>query len=141
MIQLTTPARVLVVEDNPLNLEMVCDILEAEGYQVITATDGAEALRQWIGSRDDPPDLILMDVQLPVVIDGLTVTRRSEVRPGPMRIPIIAVTAHAMRGDERIIFEAGCDDYIAKPIDLQSFLKTVARNLPAKLADPKESPT
>jgi two-component system, cell cycle response regulator DivK len=122
-------ARVLVVEDNPLNLELVTDILEAHGYTVLVATDGREALEMLDVPIAALPDLVLMDIQIPQV-DGLTVTRRIKADPLRAWLPVIALTAHAMRGDERVIFEAGCDDYIAKPFELNSLLETVARHLP-----------
>ncbi|MDA0746605.1 MAG: response regulator [bacterium] len=104
---------ILVVEDNALNMELITDILESHGYHVAQTTTGAKALQFMETNR---PHLILMDVQLPG-LDGLTVTGAIKDNPETRNIPIIALTAHAMRGDEEKAREAGCDDYISKPID------------------------
>ena len=116
---------ILVVEDNMLNLELISDLLEVHGYRVLKATAGAEALKQ---SQSEHPDLILMDIQLPG-LDGLTITGILKDDPGTRDIPVIALTAHAMRGDEEKALQAGCNAYISKPIDtrqlpitLRSFL-------------------
>lgn len=113
--------KILIVEDNPLNLELITDILEAHKYEVASAITGADALKLL---DDLKPDLILMDIQLPG-LDGLTVTGMIKDRPGFERIPIIALTAHAMRGDEEKAREAGCDGYISKPIDTRAITKTI----------------
>ena len=97
--------KILIVEDNPLNLELISDILEAKGYAITAAVTGTDALKQ---VDIEAPDLILMDIQLPG-IDGLTVTGMIKKKPGLEDIPIIALTAHAMRGDEKKAREAGCD--------------------------------
>ena len=112
---------ILIVEDNPLNLELISDILEANGYVITSATTGADALTLVDASA---PDLILMDIQLPG-LDGLTVTGMIKEKPGLENIPIIALTAHAMRGDEEKAREAGCDGYISKPIDTRAITKTI----------------
>ena len=112
---------ILVVEDNPLNLELISDILEAHGYRVQAATSGAEAIKMVDAEK---PDLILMDIQLPG-LDGLTITGMIKEKPGNHDLPIIALTAHAMRGDEEKAKEAGCDGYISKPIDTRAVPKTV----------------
>ena len=112
---------ILIVEDNPLNLELISDILEANGYAITTAVNGADALKQ---VDTDQPDLILMDIQLPG-LDGLTVTGMIKEKPGFDKVPIIALTAHAMRGDEEKAREAGCDGYISKPIDTRSITQTI----------------
>ena len=112
---------ILVVEDNPLNLELVTDILEAQGYRIQQATTGADALSSIESER---PDLILMDIQLPG-LDGLTVTGAIKDNPKTRDIPVIALTAHAMRGDEDKAREAGCDGYISKPIDTRQLPVTV----------------
>jgi len=104
---------ILIVEDNLLNLELVSDILEANGYRVLQAATGADALDQ---AQANLPALVLMDVQLPG-LDGLTVTGILKDDPRTRNIPIIALTAHAMQGDEEKARQAGCDGYIAKPID------------------------
>ena len=112
---------ILVVEDNPLNLELVSDILEANGYQVLQAINGKEAIEE---VEKTQPELILMDIQLPG-LDGLTVTGIIKDNPATANIPIIALTAHAMRGDEDKARQAGCDGYISKPIDTRSLPQTI----------------
>ena len=119
---------ILVVEDNPLNLELISDILEAHGYRVQAATSGAEAIKMVDAEK---PDLILMDIQLPG-LDGLTITGMIKEKPGDHDLPIIALTAHAMRGDEEKAKEAGCDGYISKPIDTRAVPKTVRDFLDAR---------
>lgn len=112
---------ILIVEDNPLNMELVADILDAHGYQIIQATSGKDALAKVEGNL---PDLVLMDIQLPG-LDGLTVTGILKDNPQTAGIPIIALTAHAMRGDEERVRQAGCDGYISKPIDTRALPKTI----------------
>ena len=112
---------ILIVEDNPLNLELISDILDANGYRVLSATTGSDALKL---VEAEPPDLILMDIQLPG-LDGLTVTGIIKDEPKTRGIPIIALTAHAMRGDEERAREAGCDGYISKPIDTRQVPTTI----------------
>ena len=113
--------RILVVEDNELNMKLFCDLLEANGYETIQATDGTSALAQ---TRKHHPDLILMDIQLPEV-SGIEVTGWIREDPLIAKIPIVAVTAFAMKGDEEKIREGGCEAYIAKPISVTHFLETV----------------
>jgi two-component system, cell cycle response regulator DivK len=103
---------ILVIEDQELNRDLLIQILE-DFYTVIVAGDGAEGLAQ---AMDGRPDLILMDFGMPVM-DGWEATRRIKAQPAVRHIPIIAVTSHAMVGDEDKAREAGCDDYMAKPID------------------------
>ena len=117
--------RVLIVEDNDLNMKLFHDLLEAHGYDTIQTKDGMEALRL---ARQHKPDLILMDIQLPEV-SGLEVTKWIKEDDDLRAIPIIAVTAFAMKGDEEKIREGGCEDYIAKPISVTKFLETVHRFL------------
>jgi two-component system cell cycle response regulator DivK len=116
---------VLIVEDNELNMKLFHDLLEAHGYNIIGTRDGMEALRI---ARDSRPDLILMDIQLPEV-SGLEVTKWIKEDDRLKSIPVIAVTAFAMKGDEEKIREGGCEAYIAKPISVQQFLETVKRFL------------
>lgn len=116
---------VLVVEDNELNMKLFHDLLEANGYNILQTKDGMEALQI---ARDHHPDLILMDIQLPEV-SGLEVTKWIKEDDNLKSIPVIAVTAFAMKGDEEKIREGGCEAYIAKPISVASFLQTVARFL------------
>lgn len=116
---------VLIVEDNELNMKLFNDLLQANGYETLQTKDGREALSL---ARNDNPDLILMDIQLPE-ISGLEITRLLKSEEQTRQIPIIAVTAFAMKGDEEKIREGGCDGYIAKPISVTSFLQTVAQFL------------
>lgn len=112
---------VLIVEDNDLNMKLFHDLLEAHGYNTIQTKDGMEALSL---AREHMPDLILMDIQLPEV-SGLEVTKWIKEDETLKSIPIIAVTAFAMKGDEEKIREGGCEAYIAKPISVENFLNTV----------------
>jgi two-component system cell cycle response regulator DivK len=128
--------RVLIVEDNDLNMKLVRDLLEAQGYATLQTKDGMEALKL---ARQHHPDLILMDIQLPEV-SGIEVTKWLKADDDLMTIPIIAVTAFAMKGDEEKIREGGCEAYIAKPISVISFLKTVERFLSRELV-PAKLPT
>ncbi len=114
---------VLVVEDNDLNMKLFHDLLEAHGYNILQTKDGMEALRL---AREHLPDLILMDIQLPEV-SGLEVTKWLKEDESLKTIPVIAVTAFAMKGDEEKIREGGCEAYIAKPISVTNFLQTVER--------------
>ncbi len=118
--------RILVVEDNELNMKLFHDLLEAQGYSVLQTRDGLDALRI---AREQRPDLILMDIQLPEV-SGLEVTKWLKEDDELRRIPVIAVTAFAMKGDEEKIREGGCEAYIAKPISVNSFLETIRSFLP-----------
>ena len=112
---------VLVVEDNDLNMKLFHDLLEAHGYNIIQTKDGMEALKL---ARQHRPDLILMDIQLPEV-SGLEVTKWIKEDDTLRSIPVVAVTAFAMKGDEEKIREGGCEAYIAKPISVGKFLETV----------------
>lgn len=116
---------VLVVEDNELNMKLFHDLLEAHGYNILQTKDGMEALRM---ARHHRPDLILMDIQLPEV-SGLEVTKWIKEDDELSAIPVIAVTAFAMKGDEEKIREGGCEAYIAKPISVTDFLDTIKRFL------------
>lgn len=118
--------RVLIVEDNDLNMKLFHDLLEAHGYETLQTKDGLEALQL---ARQHHPDLILMDIQLPEV-SGLEVTKWIKEDDELKSIPIVAVTAFAMKGDEEKIREGGCEAYIAKPISIAHFLETVKRFLP-----------
>ena len=118
--------KVLIVEDNDLNMKLFNDLLEAHGYVTLQTKDGMEALRM---ARQHRPDLILMDIQLPEV-SGLEVTKWLKEDDDLRAIPIIAVTAFAMKGDEEKIRDGGCEAYIAKPISVASFMRTVERFLP-----------
>ena len=118
--------KVLIVEDNDLNMKLFNDLLEAHGYLTLQTKDGVEALRL---ARTHRPDLILMDIQLPEV-SGLEVTKWLKEDDDLRTIPVIAVTAFAMKGDEEKIRDGGCEAYIAKPISVASFMRTVERFLP-----------
>jgi two-component system cell cycle response regulator DivK len=116
---------VLIVEDNELNMKLFHDLLDAHGYKTLQTRDGMEALEI---AREHRPDLILMDIQLPEV-SGLEVTKWLKEDDDLASIPVIAVTAFAMKGDEEKIREGGCEAYIAKPISVGQFLETVRRFL------------
>jgi two-component system cell cycle response regulator DivK len=115
--------RILIVEDNDLNMKLFHDLLEAQGYATLQTKDGMEALKL---ARQHHPDLILMDIQLPEV-SGLEMTKWIKEDDDLKTIPIIAITAFAMKGDEAKIREGGCDAYIAKPISATNFLRTVTK--------------
>ena len=117
--------RVLIVEDNELNMKLFHDLLEAQGYDTLEVRAGMSALTV---AREHLPDLILMDIQLPE-ISGLEVTKWLKEDEALRHIPVIAVTAFAMKGDEERIREGGCEAYISKPISVGYFLDTVRRFL------------
>jgi two-component system cell cycle response regulator DivK len=119
----SAPKRILIVEDNELNLKLLHDILEAHGYSIIATGEGEQGLAL---ARDYRPDLILMDLQLPD-ISGLDAVRQLKQHEETRNIPIVAVTAFAMVGDERKALMGGCDAYVAKPIALRDFLDMVER--------------
>jgi len=119
------PKTALIVEDNVLNLKLMRDLLEASGIKTLQTKDGNQALGI---ARDERPDVILMDIQLPDV-SGLEVTRWIKADEDLKHIPVIAVTALALRGDEERVREAGCDAYITKPISVNNFLEVVRRFL------------
>jgi two-component system cell cycle response regulator DivK len=112
---------VLIVEDNELNMKLFNDLLEAFGYRTVQTRDGRTALSL---AREHRPDLIIMDIQLPEV-SGLDLTRQIKADVQLRGIPVVAVTAFAMRGDEERIRQEGCEAYLSKPISVQKFLETV----------------
>ena len=118
----------MIVEDNELNMKLFNDLLEAHGYHTVTTRDGTVALKM---ALDEQPDLILMDIQLPE-ISGLDVTRDIKQQETLKNIPIIAVTAFAMKGDEDKIRECGCEGYISKPISIGKFVETIQSHLEAE---------
>lgn len=118
-------ARVLIVEDNPANMTLAVFLLQSAGHTVLTATDAETGLTL---ARAEQPDLVLMDIQLPG-IDGLEATAVLKRSAATRAIPVIALTALAMKGDEERIRAAGCDGYIAKPLAYKEFLATVAAQL------------
>lgn len=117
--------RILIVEDNPQNRYLVSFLLEQQGYELSIAEDGAQALEMLEG---DAPDLILMDMQLPK-IDGYEATRRIKANERLRDIPLVALTAHSMRRDEQRAIDAGCDEFITKPVDADGLLALVSRLL------------
>lgn len=120
--------KVLVVEDNDMNMQLVEYLLEEGGYDIVKATSGEEALAITRDSAAPAPDLILMDIHLPG-LDGLSVVREMKTSARTQRVPILALTAHAMRGDKDRFLEAGCDGYISKPIDVKTFLSSIEQYL------------
>jgi two-component system cell cycle response regulator DivK len=124
-VNASTRKKVLIVEDNDLNMKLFNDLLVAHGYGTLQTRDGIEALAL---ARQHRPDLILMDIQLPE-ISGLQVTQWIKKDDDLRMIPVIAVTAFAMKGDEEKIRDGGCEAYIAKPISVASFLRTVEQFL------------
>jgi len=114
--------RILLVEDNEMNRDMLSRRLAKRGYEVALALDGLQGIEM---ARRDSPDLILMDMSLPGV-DGWEITRRMRADAGLRRIPIIALTAHAMAGDREKALAAGCDDYDTKPVDFARLTAKIA---------------
>jgi two-component system cell cycle response regulator DivK len=125
MASVSARKTVLIVEDNELNMKLFHDLLEAQGYRVLQTREGLEALTL---AREHRPDLILMDIQLPE-ISGLEVTKWLKEDDTLAHIPVVAVTAFAMKGDEERIREGGCEAYVAKPIAVAPFLETIRRLL------------
>lgn len=118
-------SRILIVEDNPDNRILISDVLASLDYEVIVAVDGEEGVAK---ATSEKPDLILMDLSLPQM-DGWTATRNIKAQPELNHIKIIALTAHAMVGDREKALEAGCDDYVSKPIDLRELAGKLAQHL------------
>ena len=112
---------VMIVEDNELNMKLFRDLLVAHGYNTVQSRSGLEAMDL---ARAHKPDLILMDIQLPE-ISGLDVTRQLKADPELFKIPIVAVTAFAMKGDEERIRQGGCEAYISKPISVNRFMEVI----------------
>lgn len=128
--------RILIIEDNPTNLKLASQVLEMEGWLVVQATDAEQAQEQL---QRMSPDLILIDIALPGM-DGLTLTRRIKADEKLKHIPVVAMTAFAMKGDDRKAFEAGCDGYITKPIDTRKFSQQVAAFLCPDTSKPGGTP-
>ena len=116
---------ILVIEDNELNMKLVRSLLKMGNYDVIEAIDAEKGMQL---ARKNHPDLILMDIQLPGM-DGLSATKILKADPSLREIPIVALTSHAMEGDDKRALSAGCDGYIAKPIDTKTFLTTIGQYL------------
>ncbi len=110
--------KILLVEDNEMNRDMLSRRLQRKGYDVVIATDGAQGVSM---AQDEQPDLLLMDMSLPV-LDGWEATRKIKADPVVGAVPVIALTAHAMAGDQERCVAAGCDDYDTKPVDLARLL-------------------
>ncbi len=117
--------KVLVVEDNEMNRDMLSRRLERRGYEVITAVDGEDGVNK---AQSESPDMILMDMDLPV-LDGWAATRQLKDSPDTQAIPVIALTAHAMAGDREKAMDAGCDDYDTKPVEFSRLLEKMEKLL------------
>lgn len=113
--------KILLVEDNEMNRDMLSRRLRRKGYEVVSATDGARGITM---AQSEVPNLILMDISLPVM-DGLQATRHLKASPETQAIPIIALTAHAMAGDREKCLEAGCNDYATKPVEFPQLLAKI----------------
>ena len=118
-----TRKKILIVDDKPLNLELATDLLEAGGFIVSSARTAEEGLRL---VRETMPDLVLMDIGLPGM-DGLCATQNLKANPVTHDLPVIALSAHAMKGDTEIAVNAGCAGYLTKPIDTRTFVDTITR--------------
>ena len=114
--------RILLVEDNEMNRDMLSRRLERRGFEVVIAIDGAEGVAK---SKSEHPDLVLMDMSLPVM-NGWEATRAIKADPATSSLPVIALTAHSMAGDREKAMEAGCNDYDVKPVDLPRLLEKMA---------------
>ena len=125
---------VLIIEDNLLNLELATDLLEANGFSVLQAQNAEVGLRL---AREAMPDLILMDLSLPGM-DGLQATKALKSDPATRHLIVIALTAHAMKGDQEIALSANCDGYLTKPIDTRIFVDTIDQVLDHALRDRDE---
>ncbi len=117
--------KILVVEDNEMNMQLFEYLLEESGFEIVKATTGEEALKL---ATESKPDLILMDIHLPGM-DGLSVVRELKGKGDMDDVPILALTAHAMRGDKDRFLQAGCDGYISKPIDVKTFIPSIQQFL------------
>ncbi len=131
--------KVMIVEDNELNMKLFHDLLEAHGIDTVQTRDGRLAVEM---AREHKPDLVIMDIQLPE-ISGLEVTKLLKSDEQLKVIPVIAVTAFAMKGDEQKIREGGCEDYISKPISVSRFIEVIKSHLdkPAVVIEPEEIST
>jgi CheY-like chemotaxis protein len=116
-----TGEKILIIEDNLLNLELATDLLEANGFVVSSAQTAEEGLRM---ARERLPDLVLMDFSLPGM-DGLTATKNLKADPATRHLAVVGLTANAMKGDEELALNAGCDGYLTKPIDTRTFIAAV----------------
>lgn len=121
--EIQTMIRILIVEDNEMNRDMLSRRLQKRGFETLLATDGMEALAM---TQTEQPNLILMDMSLPV-LDGWEATRRLKAAPETQAIPIIALTAHAIAGDRQRALDAGCDDYESKPLNFSELMTKIQR--------------
>jgi CheY-like chemotaxis protein len=132
-----TRQRILIIEDNLMNLELATDLLVASGRVVYSAQTAEEGLRM---AREVLPDLVLMDFGLPGM-DGLCATKDLKTNPLTRQLTVVGLTAHAMKGDEEIALQAGCDGYLTKPIDTRTFVATINRFIAsAKLRQTMNNP-
>jgi CheY-like chemotaxis protein len=120
--------QILIIEDNQMNLELATDLLEANGFAVASAQTAEDGLRL---ARELLPDLVLMDFSLPGM-DGLSATKHLKADPATRHLTVVGLTAHAMRGDDQIALNAGCDGYLTKPIDTRTFIATVRKYMAAE---------
>jgi len=123
------PARILIIEDNSANLELIEYLLKAAGYQTLAATDGARGVQV---AREQRPDLVLCDLQMPV-LNGYEVLEQLRAHPLTRLIPVLAVTAFSMPGDRAKVIEAGFDGYLSKPIEPEQFVRQVEQYLPGNM--------
>ncbi|HEY5043585.1 MAG TPA: response regulator [Verrucomicrobiae bacterium] len=127
-----TGNKILIIEDNVLNLELATDLLEANGFAVVSAPTAEDGLRL---ARELMPDLVLMDFSLPGM-DGLTATRHLKTDPATRHLTVVGLTANAMKGDAEAALQAGCDGYLTKPIDTRTFVASVTRFMAAPAPKP-----
>ena len=120
------PHKVLIVEDNELNMELITDVLTFAGFEIVTAGNGTQALEIAASAR---PDIVLMDVQLPGM-DGLEATRKLKANPETASIPVVAITSHAMKNEREAALEAGCAGYFPKLIDVSTLAENLKKFLP-----------
>jgi CheY-like chemotaxis protein len=120
-----TGNQILIIEDNVLNLELATDLLEANGFRVVSAPTAEEGLRL---ARELLPELVLMDFGLPGM-DGLSATKHLKTDPATRQLTVVGLTAHAMKGDAELALNAGCDGYLTKPIDTRTFVATITQFL------------
>jgi CheY-like chemotaxis protein len=119
---------ILIIEDNPLNVELALDLLEAKGFRVHATSTAEEGIRM---ARDLMPDLVLMDISLPGM-DGLCATKALKSDPATAHLTVVGLTAHAMKGDEGTALDAGCIGYLTKPIDTRTFVGTIREFITAQ---------
>ncbi len=113
--------KILVIEDDQLNMELLSDVLGKEGFDTVQKFNAADGIT---AAQTEKPDLIIMDISLPD-LDGLEAAKKLKKQSATASIPVIALTAHAMKGDREKAIEAGCDDYLTKPIDIKVFLEKI----------------